>query len=625
VRRLFALLAAVGAAAALGVSARADTGGFTHLTPVGRVRAPERAFLLDLPPAWRLAPGSVAVFENGIPVSSFTLTSIQAVEGRFGAVLVLDASNSMRGAPEQAAVAAARAFVRRASASELIGVVAFNRRATVLAAPEEGSGAVDHALSRQPRLAYGTHIYDALGTALAELSRSHVSSGTVVLLSDGADTGSRLAEEQLERQARSEHVRVFTVGLRSASFKPAPLRRLASSTGGSYFEAASIKDLTPIYETLGQRLSTEYVIKYRSAHAPGTHVSVRVRISGLGDVTSKYVTARPAPIAPFHRSLFERFWSSPASLVLIIMLIAALAALGATLALRVPKGTLIRRIGEFVSITPPEDEAAAEQRKALTTKVFAGAEESLAKTQWWTQFNEELEIARVPIPAVQILAGTVIGTLLAAVVLFLIVPFFVIFALGVPFISYGLVRRQLKKVRDDFAEQLPDNLQVLASALRAGHSFVGALSVVAADAPEPAHREFQRVVADDQLGVPIDQSLREVGRRMESTELEQVGLLAELQRESGGNMAEVLDTVVETIRERFDLRRLVKTLTAQGRMARWILTLLPVFLGLAISLLNPAYMRPLFATTMGQVLVAVATVMVVTGSLAIKRIVNIKV
>ncbi len=625
VRRSLALLAAVGVAATLCASARADTGdGFTHLTPVGRVRAPERAFLLDLPPAWQLSPGAVTLFENGARVRGFTLTPIQAVAGRFGVILVLDASDSMRGAPEQAALAAARAFVRRTNASELIGVVAFNRRATVLAAPEEGSAAVDHALSRQPRLAYGTHIYDALGTALEEFSRSHVSSGTVVLLSDGADTGSRLAEEQLERQARSEHVRVFTVGLRSASFKPAPLRRLARSTGGSYFEAASIADLTPIYETLGRRLSTEYVIKYRSAHAPGTHVSVRVRISGLGDVTSNYVTARPAPIAPFHRSLFERFWSSPASLVFMVLMIAGLAALGATLLLRVPKGTLIRRISEFVSIKPPEEEKAAVRRKALTT-VLAGAEDSLAKTRWWAEFNEELEIARIPIPAVQILVGTVIGTLLSALVLFLIVPLFVVFALGVPFISYGLVRRKLKKIRDDFAEQLPDNLQVLASALRAGHSFVGALAVVAADAPEPAHREFQRVVADDQLGVPIDQSLREVARRMESTELEQVGLLAELQRESGGNMAEVLETVVETIRDRFDLRRLVKTLTAQGRMARWILTLLPVFLALAISLLNPSYMSPLFNTTPGQVLVAIAAVMVVTGSLVIKRIVNIKV
>jgi tight adherence protein B len=340
-------------------------------------------------------------------------------------------------------------------------------------------------------------------------------------------------------------------------------------------------------------------------------------------VTASYVTARPAPIAPFHRSVFERFWSSPASLALIALVIAGLAAFGAVLLVRVPKGTLLNRIGQFVSVVTPEDEAA--HRKALTTKVFAGAEESLAKTKWWTQFNEELEIARVPIPAVQIAAGTAVATLLVAVILLLISPIFVVLALGVPFIARELVRRKLKSVRDDFAEQLPDNLQVLASALRAGHSFVGALAVVAADAPEPAQREFRRVVADDQLGVPIDDSLRDVARRMESTELEQVGLLAELQRESGGNMAEVLDTVVETIRDRFDLRRLVKTLTAQGRMARWILTCLPVFLAVVISLLNPAYMAPLFTTKPGQVLVALAVVMVVAGSLVIKRIVNIKV
>jgi tight adherence protein B len=623
VRRLLSLLAAVALAATLGTAARADTGGFTHLTQIGRVRAPDRGFLLDLPPATQVARNRIGVFENGKQIRSFRLTPIQAVEGRFGVVLVLDASNSMRGPAEQAALSAARAFVRRAGSSVRIGVVAFNRDATVLATPEQGGAALAGALSRQPRLVYGTHIYDALGTGLAQLAGTDLSSGSIVLLSDGADTGSHLNEQQLVERARSQHVRVFTVGLRSHSFRPASLRRIARATGGSYFEAASISDLTSIYDALGRRLSTEYVIRYRAHNAPGTHVSVLVRIGGLGDVTAGYVTPRPAPIAPFHRSIFERFWSSAASLVFIVLMIAGLASLGAMLLIRVPKGTLLRRIGEFVSITSPEDEAAG--RKALTTKVFAGAEESLAKTKWWAQFNEELEIARVPIPAVQILFGAAVGTLIAAVILFLITPVFVVFALAVPFIARDLVRRKLKAVRDDFADQLPDNLQVLASALRAGHSFVGALSVVAVDAPEPAQREFQRVVADDQLGVPIDESLREVARRMASTELEQVGLLAELQRASGGNMAEVLETVVETIRDRFDLRRLIKTLTAQGRMARWILTLLPAFLAVVLTLLNPSYMHPLFATTAGQVLVALATVMVVAGSLLIKRIVNIKV
>jgi len=624
VRRPLAFLASVWAVAALcAAAAQADTNGFTHLTQIGRVRSPERAFLLDLAPGTTVSRKSIQVSENGRRIAGFSFAPIQAVEGRFAAMLLIDASDSMRGAPSEAAVRAAKAFVRKAGPNEHVGVVAFNRKATVLVRPADGVGALHATLAKPLKLAYGTRIYDAIDTALSELNGTDFTSGSIVLLSDGADTGSRLDEKRVAERARSEHVRIFTVGLRSSSFDARSLRRLAVATGGSYSEAASAADLASIYESLGRQLSSEYVIRYRSSTAPGTHVNVVVRVAGIGAVSASYVTARPAPIAPFHRSLFERFWSSPAAMVLIALLFAGLAAGGAALLLRVPKGTLMTRIAKFVSLAAPEEERAA--RSALTTKMFAGAEESLAKTQWWAQFKEELEIARIEIDAVHILFGTALATVVVGVVLFLIVPFFVVFALGVPFIARDLVRRKLKKVRDDFAEQLPDNLQVLASALRAGHSFVGALAVVAADAPEPAKREFGRVVADDQLGVPIDASLREAAKRMDSTELEQVGLLAELQRESGGNMAEVLETVVETIRERFDLRRLVKTLTAQGRMARWILTLLPVFLAIAISLLNPSYMSPLFTTTPGQVLVSVAAIMVVAGSLVIKRIVNIKV
>jgi tight adherence protein B len=623
VRRLLTVLAAAAVAGALAASVQADTSGFTHLTQIGRVRAPERGFLLDLPPATQVARNRIEVLENGKPVRGFSFAPIQSVGDGFGVVLVIDASDSMRGPASQGALAAARAFVRRAGASEQIGLVAFNRTTTVLASPAQGEEALRTALSRPPSLARGTRIYDAIERALELLGETDVSSGSVVLLSDGADTGSHLDERRLEAHARAAHIRVFTVGLRSPAFDPASLRRLAAETGGSYSEAASAADLASIYDSLGRQLSTEYVIRYRSDTTPGTQVSVVVRVAGVGSVSARYVTPSPAPIAPFHRSFLQRFWSSPASMLLIVLMIAALAAVGASLLLRVPRGTLMQRIAEFVTLVDRDDERG--RRTALTTKVFSGAEESLAKTQWWGQFKEELEIARISIPAVHILFGAAFGTLLTAVVLYLITPIFTVFALAVPFITRDVVRRKLKKVRDDFAEQLPDNLQVLASALRAGHSFVGALAVVAQDAPDPARREFQQVVADDQLGVPIEDSLREVARRMESTELEQVGLLAELQRASGGNMAEVLETVVETIRERFDLRRLVKTLTAQGRMARWILTLLPVFLAVGISLLNPAYMRPLFATTPGQVLVAIATVMVITGSLVIKRIVNIKV
>jgi tight adherence protein B len=166
---------------------------------------------------------------------------------------------------------------------------------------------------------------------------------------------------------------------------------------------------------------------------------------------------------------------------------------------------------------------------------------------------------------------------------------------------------------------------VLSSAIRAGHSFVSALTVVAEDAPEPGRTEFRRVVAQEQLGVPIEDALREVVERMQSPELEQVALVAALQRDAGGNTAEVLDRVTETIRERMELRRLVRSLTAQGRMSRWIVSALPVALGFLILLINPAYMKAMFNSGLGQVLLVIAGVMVVSGSLVIRKIINIKV
>jgi tight adherence protein B len=229
--------------------------------------------------------------------------------------------------------------------------------------------------------------------------------------------------------------------------------------------------------------------------------------------------------------------------------------------------------------------------------------------------------------ALRIALWTVAATLLAMwlpVLLFGYAPFAIV-GLAVPFVVRSQILRKLERRRKAFAEQLPDNLQVLASALRAGHSFVGALSVVVDDADEPSRTEFRRVVADEQLGVPLEDSIRAVVKRMDNEDLEQVALVASLQRQTGGNMAEVLERVTETIRERFELRRMIQTLTAQGRMSRWVLTALPVGLLLAISTINPGYVQPLFESTGGRFALFLAAAMVTAGSLLIKRIVNIKV
>jgi tight adherence protein B len=192
-------------------------------------------------------------------------------------------------------------------------------------------------------------------------------------------------------------------------------------------------------------------------------------------------------------------------------------------------------------------------------------------------------------------------------------------------VARELIHAKLNRKRRAFAEQLPDNLEVLAAALRAGHSLVAALSAVVESAPEPSTSEFRRVVAEEQLGVSLEDALNTVVERMASRDLDQVALVARLQRETGANAAEVIDRVIETVRSRADLRRLVRTLTTQGRMSRWVLTGLPLALALFLPLISHGYLDPLLHRSTGQLLLAVAAVMVAVGSVVIGKIVDIKV
>jgi tight adherence protein B len=453
------------------------------------------------------------------------------------------------------------------------------------------------------------------------LDRAKLSAGSIVLLSDGADLGSRADVQRVLAQAKKQHVRVFTVGLRSGDFDAHTLRTIAEESGGSYTDAPTAERLQSIYTELSRRLAGEYLVRYRSDARPHSQVRVAVEINGVGNSKTHYTAPTPSGLAPFHRSFFSRLLLSGGASFLLSLFIAALAAIAIIAFLR-PRGrAVVDRIGDFAgSGTPGAPAADGEHRlQAQLSKRVQAGEGLLAK------FREELEIARIETPASRILLFTLGGTILAMILLGLISPVFAILGLLTPIVTRSYVSHRLRKVRDDFADQLAPNLQVLASALRVGHSFSGALAVVVENAHEPSKSELQRVVSDERLGVPLEESTRRVAERMRSRDLDQVALLAELQRTAGGNAAEVLDTVVETLRERADLRRLMRTLTAQGRLARWILTGLPIAVGLGMWLLQDDAMKPLLTTNTGQILLVVATIMVVAGSLVIQRIVDIKV
>lgn len=633
-RRTLALLAAAFAGTVALTSAAAATARF-GITEAGGTVFPDRAYVLSLPKIMKLKSEQVRVEENGSLVGGVSVIPAERAKSEdFGAVLVVDASLSMRGGPEVAALEAARAFAAQRKSNQQFGIVTFNKTPTVMLPLTTDALQIEHALAKPPPLAFGTQIYDAVDSAIGMLRQAGIGAGSVVVLSDGADTGSVATRASVSSAARLAHVRIFSVGLRSRFFQKMPLARLASEGRGSYAEARSVGELTPIYNALGSQLASEYLIRYKSLAGPGKQIRVVVRVAGLdGAAQSAYNT--PAleiirtPRAPYKPSTVDRIWRSVGTMFLIILLTGVLVGVGAMSIMGGPRrGTLRRRMAEFVSV--PQAVSTSRQRPTaqLTDKLLEGTESLLKGSSRWERFKWELRVAEVGLPAEQIAVLTILGT----IVMFFVVKFIsgstligIVFGVAVPYIVHWYLKRSLLRRRAMFAEQLPDNLQVLSSALRAGHSFVGALSVVVDDAPEPAKGEFSRVVADEQLGVPIEDALRVVVQRMDNRELEQVALVAALQRETGGNTAEVLDRVTDTIRERFELRRTVQTLTAQGRMSRWVLTFLPIALLLVITLINPGYIDIMYSSLVGRILLVMAGISVTAGSLVIKRIVNIKV
>jgi tight adherence protein B len=242
-------------------------------------------------------------------------------------------------------------------------------------------------------------------------------------------------------------------------------------------------------------------------------------------------------------------------------------------------------------------------------------------------FVEDCELAEIEMSAAALAylavgAGVLFGIALAVGTG---VPIAALAGIVVPIGVRQYVRYRVERKRRKFMEQLPDNLDVLAQALRAGHSLVGAISVVAQNADEPSATEFNRVVQDEQLGVNLEDALGSVVIRMQNRDLDQVAVVALLQRDAGGNAAEVIDQVAQNIRVRMELRRLVRVLTAQGRLARWILTLLPIALFLILLVISTEYLQPLWQKTAGIIGLIAAAILVTLGSQIIKKIVNIKV
>jgi tight adherence protein B len=197
------------------------------------------------------------------------------------------------------------------------------------------------------------------------------------------------------------------------------------------------------------------------------------------------------------------------------------------------------------------------------------------------------------------------------------------------FVGYMLPRfyvgRRIGGRLGAFNKQLPDTITLVSNSLRAGSSFLQSIELVSREAQPPMSEETGRVVREVNLGLAMEEALHNMVRRIKSEDLDLMVTAISIQQQVGGNLAEILDTIAFTIRERVRIKGEVNTLTAQGRMSGYLVAFLPIAIAFMINLISPAFMAPLFSETIGQILLAVGGVMMTIGFFSIRKITDIKV
>jgi tight adherence protein B len=286
------------------------------------------------------------------------------------------------------------------------------------------------------------------------------------------------------------------------------------------------------------------------------------------------------------------------------------------------KDLIDSRLGEYGQVTDP-----LSNTRQAPTSLKDRLGRSIRRMTWAEGLANSLRQADVPYTAVEYAlimlglsaAGFLLGTARAGLVL------------GIPLGISGLygpvlyLKSKGTKRRQTIADQLPDVLTLLVGALRAGYGLSQALNVVADQAPQPSRDEYVRALQAVELGVPLQQAMTDMADRIDSDDVDLFVSVVNIQFELGGNLAQTLDTIGETIRDRIRLQREIRVQTSQQQLSGYVLVGLPVFLGVAISFISPGFMEPLFEPGLPRLMLIGMVIMEIMGYLIIRKILDLDV
>ena len=575
------------------------------------------------------------------------------------AIIVVDTSGSMGPTGMATVRSATAAFLRSVPNDVSVGVIAFSATPKLLVAPTTDHGKVQSSVDTLT--ANGeTALYDAVALAVRTLGTKGERS--ILLLSDGGDTVSRQSNQaSATASLKAAHVRAEAVSFNSGEANTAVLRGFAQAGGGSVIAAANSGDVQSAFTAAAQTLASQ--LTFSVPLPPGVAGVQTVVLSGTSDgrpfsapatidfgagvplPQAKKATANTPVVGPMDEtvrpstatSVLPVLGVSPMVGLAMVGVFLGIVILGLTLAgtslksgrrnrvedieryvapqvggRSASKGTKTRAISEnlvFLGDRMMQDRESTSKTMGLIEK----ADLPLRAGEWWVL--RIVSIVAGPAVMMILLRGGTVITLVAAllgVVLGYFLPAFVL---------RFLAKRRGKK----FDNQLPDVLTLVASSLTTGFSLPQALDAVAKDSPEPSAKEFSRALAETRIGADVADALEHLSERMDSDNMRWTSMAIRIQREVGGNLAETLRTTAKTLREREELKRHVKALSAEGRLSAYILVALPVGIFFYTMQTNRSYIELLWTSALGWGMIVFGLISLGIGIFWMRKVVDVKV
>lgn len=556
-------------------------------------------------------------------------------------VLVIDISGSMQGEPLDAAKAASTSFVNLLPAGVEVAVVTFDQTAEVVSQRSLDRSSPIEAIQRL-EVGGETALFDALILATSEFSTNTDAKRVVVVLTDGGDSASVSGLEDARAALRSAGVVPYAVALATSESATENLEALVRSTDGRLEQTESTDALVPLYDELAAQLASRFTVRFTpGGDSQGTALMLVNSDGVLAGAELQFARASTqvvepstsASVAPPEREISPVPVRSPEEHTSMIgswavsstAMYAGISAVSVTLFL---VGLLISFPSARMSLIADRGRNAASSAHVsdVTGRLEGAADRLLARKGRERRLARALEKAGLALRPAEFIVMA--GSIAVAVGMFSGLLFGLWAGFAMFFAALLLARlnvnRLAKKRSRKFIDQLPGTLQLMAGGLRAGYALSQAVEHVATETEAPTSDEFHRLSTEVRLGRDFSQSMHAMSDRLDAEDFAWVVHAIDIHREVGGDLAEVLDKVGATMRDRNFVRRQVAAVSAEGRYSAYMITSLPFVVAIILAITNPAYIGRLVEDARGYMVILAACTQISIGTVWMRNLVKVK-